>query len=204
MPPARLRKWWRLYVHKIQKKYAIFAGLLVFSYCFLVLYLTFLGPYVAPSPLVVQEMSWSERLAYATQFLLQGKIASPAIIFILVPSAVLFSLYVTHRVAGPLYRLEQYAKELEQGNLALRIRLRKGDDLQEIAGTLNVALANIDQALVEIRDHEAPERKALQRCVESCRAQPLLDQELVEQLELAAKEAVHIDAVFKRFRLSKP
>lgn len=53
-------------------------------------------------------------------------------------------MYLTHRLAGPLYGLEQTAKELVGGNLSLRIRLRKGDQLQELAEVANEALENLE------------------------------------------------------------
>src|SRR6266704_2886022 len=70
-----------------------------------------------------------------------------------------FSIYVTHRLAGPLFRLEQTARELIRGNLALRIRLRKGDELHELAGLLNEVLDTLEQAFRGIRESEAQARE---------------------------------------------
>ena len=69
-----------------------------------------------------------EREIAATQFLVLGQTIWPAIVVLILACAA-FSIYLTHRLAGPLYRLEQTAKELVGGNLSLRIRLRKGDQL---------------------------------------------------------------------------
>lgn len=60
----------------------------------------------------------------------------PALIFI---SVLVFigSILVSHRTAGPVYRLTMAVDELLKGNLKERIRLRKGDDFIEIETSFN-------------------------------------------------------------------
>jgi methyl-accepting chemotaxis protein len=49
----------------------------------------------------------------------------------------IFTLIVSHKIAGPLYRFKQTFKELEQGNFSNQIRLRKDDQLHEVAVEFN-------------------------------------------------------------------
>lgn len=52
--------------------------------------------------------------------------------------AFLLTIYFTHRVAGPLYRLEKQLKEVTPENmLNLEIKLREKDELKDFAGLLN-------------------------------------------------------------------
>ncbi|MFB6357037.1 MAG: HAMP domain-containing protein [bacterium] len=44
---------------------------------------------------------------------------------------------LTHRIAGPMYRLEQSFKELEEGNLDLQITFREKDEFQELTDYFN-------------------------------------------------------------------
>lgn len=198
------RKWWRIYVHKIQKKYATFVGILVFVYGFLIVVLALLGPYGRSDESLPKNLPLIDRLEGAAEFLFLGETTWPAIICILIPAAVIFSLYLTHRLGGPLYRLEQSAGELREGNLALRIRLREGDDLQELAAALNAALINIDQAFAEVRAREARQRQVLRQCLDTLKTQPSTGKELLKQMERALQEGEHVEAVFKRFQLSAP
>ncbi len=198
------RRWWRLYVHKGQKRHAIFVGVLVFVYSFLVFFLSVIVPYVDPAGASLSETAFSDRAVYAIKFLVFGQTVWPAFACILFPAAIISSLYVTHRIAGPLYRIEQCVGELGQGNLALRIRLRAGDELQELAESLNGVISNVEQALTGIRDHEAVERKALRQCLDAMRVNPQSDQRLISQVEMALKEGEHIDSGLNRFRFSNP
>jgi len=55
------------------------------------------------------------------------------VIFVIVA----FSIVFTHRIAGPLYRLERTLDILIQGEDVEHISLRKGDELQGLATKIN-------------------------------------------------------------------
>ena len=52
----------------------------------------------------------------------------------------LFSIVISHRIAGPVYRLEKEMKEIAGGDYSRRIKLRSNDELQEIADGINSIL----------------------------------------------------------------
>lgn len=54
------------------------------------------------------------------------------------------ALRFSQRIAGPTYRITQSLKDVQEGKLDLRIKLRDGDFLEEIAQELNVTLALIE------------------------------------------------------------
>jgi len=70
----------------------------------------------------------------------------------------LFSIYLSHKIAGPLYRLEKDVKALAQdGDLTRVFRLRKRDEMQEMVEALNVLVNGFREKLVEssrVREHE--------------------------------------------------
>lgn len=54
------------------------------------------------------------------------------------------SVFLSHKVAGPLYRFENVLHHMIQGNLAIRCRLRKFDEAKLIGETFNHALEFLD------------------------------------------------------------
>jgi len=46
-------------------------------------------------------------------------------------------IFISHKIAGPLYRFEESLKEIGQGDLTYRFKLRKADQLSELADNLN-------------------------------------------------------------------
>jgi methyl-accepting chemotaxis protein len=193
----------RFFVHKIQRTYAISFGLFMFFASLLVFALAFLVPFMLPALKLVSQIPLEERARAAQQFLVLTRSIGPALV-VLIPAAAVFSIYLTHRLAGPLFRIEQTARELIRGNLALRIRLRKGDELHELAGLLNEALDTLEQAFRGIRESEAHARQVLSWLMDEMRKQPSVNREALKRLETALKSGERIDEILKKFQLSKP
>ena len=127
----------------------------------------------------------------------------PSLIALVLGSAGV-SMYISHRVAGPLYRLRQDALRWKEGDLALRVRLRKGDEkmLQELAELLNQALMNLEKSLQEIRQYSTKARQNLRNVLDEMKGEPSPNEKRVEQLMVALEEAEQIDDVFMGFKLS--
>ena len=202
-PNKRQPQWrTRFYVHKIQRTYAIWLGLFMFFSSLLVFGLVFFIPFILPAIKLASPLPLAERAIAANQFLILAQTVWPALA-LMIPAAAVFSLYLTHRLAGPLYRFEQTARELIRGNLALRIRLRKRDELHELAGLLNEAFDMLEQAFRDIRDSEAHVREVLSSIMDEMRKQPSGNQEVLNRLKIALKGSERIDETLKRFQLSK-
>lgn len=69
------------------------------------------------------------------------------------------SIYVSHKIAGPLYRFHATLEELDRGNLRTRIQLRRFDEAQFLAERFNRAIENLDFTFARlkniIRQHES-------------------------------------------------
>lgn len=53
------------------------------------------------------------------------------------------TIVVSHRVAGPLYRLAQSARALGQGDLTVTFNLRRSDELHEVGDALNAMVTSV-------------------------------------------------------------
>jgi methyl-accepting chemotaxis protein len=72
---------------------------------------------------------------------------APILLLTAIFSAV--SIFISHKVAGPLYRIERVAEELGKGNLDLQVRFRKGDELHYLADKLNLMINGIKGMVVD-------------------------------------------------------
>jgi methyl-accepting chemotaxis protein len=66
-------------------------------------------------------------------------------------TVVVASMFLTHRFAGPLYRLEKSVGEMMKGNFDFNIKLRKRDEGKELADMINRFNGFISQSLKEVR-----------------------------------------------------
>jgi methyl-accepting chemotaxis protein len=53
------------------------------------------------------------------------------------------SIFITHKIAGPLYRLKKSLAEVAEGNLDVTVKLRKWDDLQDLADHVNQLIGEL-------------------------------------------------------------
>lgn len=67
--------------------------------------------------------------------------------FILVLLIAWASIFLTHKIAGPLFRFQQSCHEIAAGNLSLRIHLRKFDEVKEVAKTFNEMADHLDHSV---------------------------------------------------------
>lgn len=88
---------------------------------------------------------------------------------------VLFALFITHRMAGPMYRLEQTLDHMNQGDLTDTIRLRKKDSGKELAAKINDFNQQLSLQLHTIESHTQEIEKLISEHVQH--KQPEDDQE---------------------------
>ena len=68
--------------------------------------------------------------------LLMG-VAVAAVLLGHVALVVWLGLVASHKVAGPLYRFKKVMKEVADGDMSVRMKLRKGDQLDDVAEAFN-------------------------------------------------------------------
>jgi hypothetical protein len=103
------------------------------------------------------------RLLAATPGILAGVLAiSFGILF---PLTFVVGVLMTFRVAGPIYRFEQYLGAIARGEIPKeRCRIRDGDELWELCETINDAVATLRADGVDARPHSAdPDKRELRR-----------------------------------------
>ena len=82
----------------------------------------------------------NSRVAVTTtsDFILPLLIQTVVVVTIFVSVAtILVTLFVSHHIAGPLYRFKQTFKDLADGIFTKKISLREGDQLKEMAEEIN-------------------------------------------------------------------
>ena len=55
----------------------------------------------------------------------------------LIPLLAVIGIFLSHRIAGPAYRIERTLREIGKGNLDIHIKLRRHDELVGIANAIN-------------------------------------------------------------------
>lgn len=106
----------------------------------------------------------------------------------------ILSIFVSHKIAGPVYRLEETSKLIASGDLTHQIQLRQGDELQDLQEAFN-------QMSESLRKMVSKDREVIEKLIEtSSRLREKIDQ---KKLSPESVEAVTRDlySVIEELRL---
>lgn len=85
-------------------------------------------------------------------------------------AGMLIFVFFSHRIAGPAFHIRKAVHEIIRGNVTYQIRLRKKDELDELAQAVNLAADALNQKIGqmkrEINQAEKGEGKALKNLKE--------------------------------------
>ena len=101
-------------------------------------------------------------------------------LILLVPVVVLASVFLSHRVVGPISKIKKHMKKLIEKDFSKEMHLRKTDEFRSIAELINRSTDSIKQNLIKAKESvdkikslsknaalQDSERKALQQEIES-------------------------------------
>ncbi len=190
--------WWRrrFYVHPIQRKY-FFLSLIPLIVCsILMVLLLFMPIRLAVRGLVFPP---ADAANLAELYPLAVRVW-PAVLLSILASGIL-SVFVTHKLAGPLFRIEQILRGVSEGNLPLAVRIRRDDDLQEFAQLLNGAFGKITAALTEIHKLQARAVHELTALPGKIRGGLGDTGEILRDLEGISRYQREVERILAKFRL---
>lgn len=109
-------------------------------------------------------------------FILPAVLLSGAVVIVLIGLAtIIMTLFISHRIAGPLYRLDKDVQEITAGNLRVVFRLRAGDELKPLVKSMNDMTDALRARITEAK-------KGLEE-LESCSGLPSETKEKVGKLK---------------------
>ena len=135
---------------KLQTKYALLTILLLLTYSMLFALILF-TPYIFK---LETGATLEEKTAAARMLLELHKSVWPALgLVVAILGSV--SIFVTHKIAGPVYRFKRDLSEVCAGNLDISFRLRRRDDLKDLAESLNMVIAELRTCVHTLQEDHA-------------------------------------------------
>ena len=97
--------------------------------------------------------------------------------------ALFFAIFYTHRIAGPIYRIQEDLKKIAQGKLTTQVKTRKKDQLKELESEINKMTAGFKHDLQSMKEEWLKLDGDLMRLEELTKAKGLSDSELRQTWE---------------------
>ncbi len=189
----------KFYVHPIQRKYLVLSLVPLILCSFAIIGLTTLSGHLGLSG----TGSELERAARASCVSSLGRSFWPAVFITMLVVAGL-SVLASHAVGGPLVRLEAIGKRLAAGELPESVRIRRGDDLQGMASSLDEAVRALRATLLRIQGNEEQARQGLSRLEQVLAGGRAASPALAPHLEEIGTHLAQIEAAVQSFRLEPP
>ncbi|MFQ5848321.1 MAG: hypothetical protein ACE5IQ_11715 [Candidatus Methylomirabilales bacterium] len=187
----------RFYVHPIQRKY-FFLFLVPLIVCaFLVIFLAFIPLHLG----LRGPGSELEKAAILGQIYALSVTIWPAFLISMLACGIL-SFFITHKFAGPLYRIEQILRRGQGGDLPSSVRIRSDDDLQELVQLLDGTFKKFASTLIAIHEQHGLASKELSAVRGKVRAQS--NGEMLEGLEGIGRNLKEVQNILANFKIPIP
>jgi nitrate/nitrite-specific signal transduction histidine kinase len=165
---------------KLQVKYILLtiAFLLVYTLLFVCL---LLAPYIYSLTVNIP----LEEQAQAARMLLNLHNSIWPILGVVILIMSFMTIYITHRIAGPVYRLKSILDEVAGGNLDIHLNLREKDDLKELAGKMNRLIDDLRTVVGTLDDGDAALTaclKEIEQKIETKEIDSAIGNKLIERL----------------------
>lgn len=139
----------------------------------------------------------------STEFIMPGLILSSLISVILVGIAtVVVVLFVSHSIAGPLYKLENSLERLANGDVSFNIQFRRKDEMKRLAQVFNVASQNLNSLISNAKAESVQLDSVIKELKTVVEKTPKEQQgnlsESIEKLEIVKS---HLSEKLNKFRL---
>jgi methyl-accepting chemotaxis protein len=89
-------------------------------------------------------------------------------------ATIIVTLFISHKIAGPMFRFEKELREIGEGNLTKKVRLRSKDQAAELAECINDMTTDLREKIINFQNE-------VERILESARKQNA-PEEIVEGL----------------------
>lgn len=141
----RQRSWKRrnyLVNKSLQPRYMAMVGILILIMSVLIAWIVYSTMWYALSEMLEGDPMFYVRFR-AMNIDLLGRFLT--VIVLGSALAVILMMFISHRIAGPLFRLERTIREMGEGKIPLKVNLRQKDEFKQLAAVVNSAISRMEE-----------------------------------------------------------
>lgn len=117
------------------------------------------------------------------------------------PLVALIGIFASHRIAGPIYRMEKFMSGVASGNLTSRITLRSKDELITLADGVNNIVDSLREAVMRERIHLNKVQEELDSLRRAVEAKPINQALVKDILDRLNQEIAPLNKELDRYKL---
>ena len=138
----------------------------------------------------------------STDFIMPGLILSSLVSVILVSLAtIIIVLFISHRIAGPLYKVENSLEKMGKGDVSFDIYFRKGDEAKILSEVFNKSRQNLNGMIGDIKKEFRLLTKEVEEVKKISGKLPPEFKEIKKDMDTLEISSRSIDAKINKFKL---
>ncbi|MDD5634588.1 MAG: HAMP domain-containing protein [Candidatus Omnitrophica bacterium] len=169
---------------------AVISGAILFSYIFLRGTVT--------TAFINSRLSIISTADYVLPILVVASIIAVVIIGL---GTIFTVLFISHRIAGPLYRIEKSVEAIGAGNLNVKIVLRTTDEVQNMAEKINDMTHSLNVNFRKIKDEYGKFDELVNKMMEAALGEKNLPDDKREVFQKISAERDKIKEMLKYFKV---
>ena len=180
-----------------RRKYVIrpkFQGILmILSFSYVIFFCAVIGTYLFIPLMIALDKSGigsDQALVAARRILYLNEKFWPAILFAFVAIAC-HSIFISHKIAGPLYRFNFIFKAIKEGTVPPPIQVRKNDYLYNEMENINQMLEQLRDKLTGLREAQAQLNRSIIKCKDTVSHSST--SELIKKMEDLAEQGKKVE-----------
>jgi len=122
-------------------------------------------------------------------------------LIIITPLVAMIGLFLSHRIAGPIYRMERFLNDVAGGDLTQRLTLRKKDELINLANGINNVVDSLKKTVIVKKGHLEKISMELEKLKKAIEAIPIDKPTVSELVKKVSSEADGIKNELKRYKI---
>ncbi|MBI5043924.1 MAG: methyl-accepting chemotaxis protein [Nitrospirae bacterium] len=112
------------------------------------------------------------------------------------------TLFASHKIAGPLYRLEKSTETIGNGDFTLETRLRKNDEIKDVASALNEMTGKLRSKMIDIRTDLEEVKESSSDMEAAIKDKRLSEKELKKQITRLSNKIKDLNRAASKFTVS--
>ncbi|MBI5187783.1 MAG: hypothetical protein HZA07_01740 [Nitrospirae bacterium] len=109
-------------------------------------------------------------------------------------------LFISHKIAGPLYKLEKNINEISEGNLNLYVKFREGDQVKSLGDALENMVNKLSERINAIKQTSSDISK-IEEKLQSLKDKGISDDEIKEIHQQLKNNTDRLNSELKKFQL---
>ena len=109
-------------------------------------------------------------------------------------------MYISHRIAGPLFRIEKSLEDISKGDLTQKIKLRSTDEINRTAERINKTTRTFKSQMTKIKKMSKETNAIYEKLVSSLNEHDVLSEKIVSDIQDVFDKKQELDREIEFFK----